>query len=110
MAIWFAHSLLAIICSLRLFFKSEITSLISDIRKHPGPIIGQSILDNLAWITFAFATTAIPIAITTTIVESYIALTVLLGIFVNREKLKPHQLVGVILAIAGVIALAYFSF
>lgn len=110
MAIWFAHSFLTIICGLRLFSRGETVSLVSDIRKHPGPIVGQSILDNLAWVTFGFATTAIPIAITTTIVESYIALTVLLGLFVNREKLKPHQLIGVIMAIAGVIALAYFSF
>lgn len=109
-AIWFAHSFLAIICGLRLFFKGEISSLLSDIRKHPKPIIIQSILDNLAWVAFAFATTAVPIAITTTITESYIAFTVFLGLFVSHEKLKIHQLIGVILAITGVIALAYFSF
>lgn len=110
MAIWFAHSLLAVICGLRLLFKGGFSHLLSDIRKHPAPIIGQSILDNLAWVSFAFAVTSIPIAVTTTITESYIAFTALLGLFVNREKLKPHQIIGVIMAIGGVIALAYFSF
>ena len=110
MAIWFAHSLLAIICGIRLLIKGGFSHLLSDIRKHPVPIIGQSILDNLAWVAFAFAVTSIPIAVATTITESYIAFTVLLGLFVSREKLKIHQIIGVVMTIAGVIALAYFSF
>jgi EamA domain-containing membrane protein RarD len=36
-------------------------------------------------------------------------LAVLLGLFVNHEKLKKHQIVGVALATVGVIILSYFS-
>lgn len=75
-------------------------------KANPGPIIGQSILDNTAWVAFAFATIFIPISIATTISESYIALAVFLGIFINREKLRPHQMIGVVLALVGVIALS----
>ncbi|MDP3792338.1 MAG: DMT family transporter [bacterium] len=107
--IWFAHSLLAVVCGIYIIFKGEFGNLISDIRSHPKPIIGQSILDNIAWVSFAFATTYIPIAIATTISESYIALAVLLGVFVNREKLKSHQVVGVAITLASVMILSYVS-
>lgn len=107
--IWFAHSLLAVVCGIYILYKGEFGNLISDFKNNPKPIIGQSILDNVAWISFAKATTYIPIAIATTISESYIALAVLLGLFVNREKLRTHQIVGVTLVIIGVITLSYFS-
>lgn len=107
--IWFAHSLLAVVCGIYIFYKGEFINLVSDFKNYSKPIIGQSILDNVAWVSFAKATTFIPIAIATTISESYIALAVLLGLFVNREKLKQHQIVGVALATIGVITLSYFS-
>src|SRR3989338_6851451 len=107
--IWFAHSLLAMVCGIYILYKGDFGSLISDFKNYPKPIIGQSVLDNVAWVSFAKATTYIPIAIATTISESYIALAVLLGLFVNRERLRVHQIVGVALATIGVITLSYFS-
>lgn len=107
--IWFVHSLLAVVCGIYILYKGEFKNLVSDFKNHPKPIIGQSILDNVAWVSFAKATTFIPIAIATTISESYIALAVLLGLFINREKLRTHQIVGVALATIGVITLSYFS-
>lgn len=106
LTIWFAHSLVTVICFLYLLFRGELARLAGDWKNHGGLIIVQSILDNAAWIAYAFATTLIPIAIATTISESYIALAVLLGIFVNREKLRPHQFVGVGLVVLGVIILS----
>lgn len=108
--IWFAHSLLAVVCGIYIQSKGGFRSIMTDLINHPKPIIGQSILDNLAWVSFAKSTTYIPIAIATTISESYIALAVLLGIFVNREKLRAHQIAGVALATIGVIMLSYFSY
>lgn len=105
--IWFTHSLLAVVCGVYIFFRGELRSLISNLRNYPKTIIGQSILDNMAWVAFAMATTFIPIAIATAISETYIALTVILGISVNHEKLKAHQIAGVVLATLGVIALSY---
>jgi len=109
MTIWFAHSLLALVCAVYLIYQGDFKTIISDLRHHPKTIIGQSLLDNLAWVAFALATTFIPIAIATTISESYIVLAVLLGLFINREKLRRHQVVGIILAIGGVLVLAFLS-
>ncbi|MBI4086695.1 DMT family transporter [Candidatus Kaiserbacteria bacterium] len=107
--IWFSHSLLAVVCIAYLAAAKELPSLVSSMRKYPRLILSQSVLDNAAWVAFATATTFVPIAIAATISESYVALAVLLGIFVNREKLKPHQLAGILLAVAGAIALSYIS-
>lgn len=89
--------------------KGGLKELVADARNHPKLIIGQSVLDNVAWLSFAIATTHIPIAIAMTISESYIALTVLLGLFVSREKLRIHQIVGAIFATISVIILSYIS-
>ena len=109
MTIWFVHSSLAVICGAYLLARGEFGALVADVRNHLKPIIGQSVLENVAWLAFAFATAAIPIAVATTISETYIALAVSLGIFVNREKLRRHQIIGVALAVIGVLALAYIS-
>jgi len=107
--IWFAHSSLAVVCAIYLTYKGGFRTILSDLRDNPKPIIGQSILDNIAWIMFALATTLIPISIATTISESYIALAVLLGISINRERLRIHQIVGIVLAVSGIIALSAFT-
>jgi drug/metabolite transporter (DMT)-like permease len=107
--IWFAHSLLAVVSGLVLLLRGDLKNIFADFKKYPGPIIGQSIFDNLAWVAFAFAATLIPISIATTISESYIALAVFLGLFANKEKLRCHQLIGAFFAIAGIITLSYFS-
>jgi len=109
LAIWFAHTMLALSCGGYALFSGQFKGTMSIIRKHPVPIVGQSILDNLGWISYASATTYLPLSITTTISESYLALAVLLGIFINKEKLKSYQLIGVLLATLGVISLSFFS-
>ncbi len=105
-AYWFICLETLLLCLVYLIWTKEAQTLISDFKKHTKLIISESILDNLAWICFAYAVIYIPISIATTISESYIALSVLLGLFINREKLKKHQKVGVALAVLGVILLA----
>ena len=107
--IWFTHSMLAVVCGLYIIGKGNARSLSVDIMQRPRLILGQSILDNVAWVSFAKATTLVPIAIATTISESYIALAVLLGVFINKEKLSRHQVTGVGLTIVGISVLSYMS-
>lgn len=106
MTIWFTDAAIAVIAFLYLVFQKEISFVGRDLARYSRYIFAQGIIDNAAWVFFAFAATLIPIAITTAISESYIALAVLLGIAVNREKLQTHQLVGVVLAVSGVILLS----
>lgn len=107
--IWFVHSFLALGCIVFLLIKGNFKSLFFDLRMHPGLIAGSSVLDNAAWLSFALATTFIPISIATTISESYIALACLLGIFVTRERLRFHQIAGILLVILGITLLSWIS-
>ncbi len=104
--IWFMHLLITISCALYLLLKGKLSELAKDFKRHAKPILQVSILDNIVWSAYALAMTLIPISIATAISESYIALTVLLGVYVNKEKVKSHQMLGVCLAVLGVIALA----
>jgi drug/metabolite transporter (DMT)-like permease len=104
--IWATHSMLAILCGAYIVYRGEVSSLWGVIKKHPVPVVAQSIFDNAAWIGYAFATTMIPISLTVMVSESYIALAALLGYFIGREKLSTHQIVGAIIAFVGVGFLA----
>ncbi len=106
MAIWFTNLVFTLLSLAYLAWQGELRTLFRDIRKHPGPVVAVCVLDNAAWLLYAFAASLIPIAIATTISESYIALAVLLGLFINKEKLERHQLAGVIIAVISVLILS----
>ena len=105
-AVWFAHLVIAVFCLIYMLASGSLTNTLKDFRKYPKLIISTSVLDTAAWIFFAYSVTMIPIAIATAVSESYIALAVILGIFVNREKIKKHQLIGASMAIISAILLS----
>jgi len=109
MAIWFSNLIFTLICLVYILAKGQFRGMMAEVKKHPAPILAMSIMDNSAWVAYAFATTIIPISIAITISEGYVALAALLGLFINREKLKPHQVIGVALTIIGVLSLSYFT-
>ncbi|MDD5068561.1 MAG: EamA family transporter, partial [Candidatus Pacebacteria bacterium] len=106
MTIWFINFFLTIATFVYLFAKGEWRSLPNDMRRHSKVILEESLFDNIAWLAYAFAMTLIPISIATSIAESYIVMAVLLGVSVNKETLNRHQVLGVILAVLGVISLS----
>lgn len=77
--------------------------------KYKKVVLPMCILDNFAWIAFAKAMSLSSIAIVTALSESYIIIAVLLGIFLNKEKLRNHQKFGLITALVFAIILAYIS-
>lgn len=72
-------------------------------------IILVGFFDALAWLAFSFSTITTPIAISTAISESYIVLAALLGIIFNRERLRRHQVVGLLITVISAIILAYLT-
>ncbi len=109
MAIWFTETFTVIICGIYLIFSKQYKGLLSKIKNNGKIILGHGIFDNLGWVAFAYATLFISISVATTISEGYVALAAFLGLVISHEKIKYHQFIGVIFAIVGVIALAYFS-
>ncbi len=99
---WVVFTILsfAVIC-----LRKETHTLWSNFRAHTGIILGQSVLDTTAWILFAAALSQHNAAVITAITESYPALAVFLGVYLNREKIQQHQFAGAILALSGSILL-----
>lgn len=80
--------------------------MFKDAVKQKKIILAESIFDTLAWVFFAIAMVEIPVSMATAISESYPAIAVLLGILVNREIVKKHQILGMIIALISSVALA----
>jgi len=104
--IWFSHTSAALVCLIILMRQKELKNTVSQIWRHPHIIFWQSFLDNASWIFFAFASTFIPISVATTISECYIAVGAVLGLLINKERLKGHQYLGAAISFLGVILLS----
>lgn len=89
-----------------LIYKKKLGGAFKHLIHYPKIVIPMMVLDNLAWIAFAYGMVLAPIGITVALSESYIIIAVLLGIFVGREKLEGHQYFGLVIATLSAIALA----
>lgn len=103
---WFVSFGIASVLLIYLIRTHRLGMLRDDFKKHTALILGVSFVDNMAWIAFAYSTLSIPIAIATSISESYIIIAALLGLTFNREKLKRHQYIGLALTPIAAILLA----
>ena len=103
---WFNCVLVVLIFGVYFLFKGFPGGLKSS-RAHWGLIVSTSAVDIIAWVAFAASTTFIYIGLATAISEAYIALAALLGIILNKEKLRKHQYVGIVLALIAAVALSY---
>ncbi|MBI4050016.1 MAG: DMT family transporter [Candidatus Doudnabacteria bacterium] len=79
---------------------------VEEIKTNKQLVLTMGMFDTLAWVAYAQATVYIPIAIAASLSESYIALAAILGLIFNKEKLKPHQYVGLVVIIIAATALA----
>lgn len=107
MTIWATSLIILIPCIIYYAATNRFGLMLHHIQKYPGTVFAEIFFDNAAWISFAFAVIYIPISVAITISESYIILAVLLGVFINRERLRHHQYLGVAMAIGGVMLLAW---
>lgn len=106
----FFTSLFLVVCSgIYLLAKGKMRTLWTDIARAPGRLLTMSVLDNGAWIAFAFAMTLAPIGIAVALSESYIIIAVLLGLLSNKERLHRHQKIGLVIAIVFAIVLALIT-
>ncbi len=89
-----------------LVVRGRVEKTFSHLIKYSKTLLPMMVLDNSAWIAFAFAMTLAPIGITVALSESYIIIAVILGIFISKEKLSRRQLAGLLVALTSAILLA----
>lgn len=106
---WFTSAFLAIICLLYIIGTNNVRALTADWRGNKKLVSVTGVFDNLAWVAYAYAAIYMPIAIATSLTESYIALAAMLGLIYNKEKLRTHQYVGLIVCVVAAIILAFIT-
>lgn len=103
---FFINTVSVIGATIFLIAKKRLLSPFKHLVLYPKTIIPMIVLDNIAWIAFAYGLMLAPIGIAVALSESYILIAVILGIFVGHEKLERHQYVGLGIAITAAIILA----
>jgi drug/metabolite transporter (DMT)-like permease len=103
---WFISLVLTILPLGYVILQEEVGTIWHHVLANKGFFATLCLLDNAAWVAYAFAASLAPIAIVVAISESYVGLTVLLGLLVNREKALAHQKWGIALTLVGIILIA----
>ena len=103
------NTVMTLVSGIFLLIRGRIGHMIHDISASRGLILVMSIADNTGWIAYAFAMTLVPIAIATGLSESSTIVAVLLGLFVNKERLQRHQKIGLVVALSSVMLLAFMT-
>lgn len=80
-----------------------------DFKENSKFLLPMALLDNSAWVAYVLAMTLAPIAVATALSESYIIIAVLLGLFINKEKLQFHQKIGLVGAVVAAIILSMIT-
>lgn len=106
---WFLSIFSAIVCFGYFARNKKLKNITSEWRENRKLILTVGLVDNLAWVAYAYSMYYIPVAVATGISESYVALAAGLGIFINKEKIKTHQIVGLVCALAAATALAVIT-
>ncbi len=109
MVSWFSRTFMALVTLVYLIKFSSAHEIIKGWKVNKRLILAVGFIDSLAWVAFSYAMLYIPIAIATGISESYIAIAAALGIFINKEKLKKHQWVGLAVCLMAAVILALIT-
>ena len=108
-AIWSAWLIFTIITFVFIFFRKKKGLLFVHMRKSWKIIIPMGILDTFGWVFYSIAILGTGLAIATGITESYPVIALLLGIFINKEKLSFQQVIGIVLVLVASIALGVMA-
>ncbi len=103
---WVVTTFLAVVSFAYLLSTKKIIPMLTHLKSQKKLLVSVSIIDNLAWVFYAVSTLFIPMAVAIALSESYIALAVLLGLIINKERILEHQKLGLGLAIASALFLA----
>ena len=103
-ATWAIHTCIMLVALVMIVQRRELANLLPGLKKHAVKILTMVVLDNVAWLAFAYALVVLPIAVATTIGLGYVPLGCLLGVFVNRERLTTRQKIGITCLLIAIFA------
>lgn len=109
MAIWVPWIIFTLMCFFVLFRRGGFGKFVKDSWKFRWLVLFMGIFDTLAWLAYAFSTAGNEIGIITAITESYPAIGLFLGIWINKERVNWHQYLGAFLAVVASVTLGFLA-
>ena len=106
LAIWAPWMIMTILCLVVIIRREGLGGFISNAKNYKMLILFMGIFDTAAWIFYSHAVHEESISIITAITESYPAIALFLGLWLNKEKILFHQYLGAGLALVGSFVLA----
>ncbi len=103
---WFTSTFITVVAFARITLGGQLPEVIDDLMHNKRLILNMSFLDNLAWVSFSYATLLIPIGVATGISGGFIAFAGALGVWFNKERLKPYQWIGFVFTLAALVSLS----
>lgn len=107
MAVWFPWIVFSIICLLVIWKREGFSKLIRNGKKFKWLVLAMGIFDTIAWVFYAKAVFQEEISIITAITESFPAIALFLGVWINKEKIKWYQWLGAGIALSASFILAF---
>ncbi len=108
MAVWAPWFILTVFCLVLIYKRGDFPKFAKNASKFKWLLLSMGIIDTAAWVFYSFAVFNENIGLITAITESYPAVALFLGVWLNKEKINWHQYLGAALAIVSSIALAAF--
>lgn len=109
LTIWVMSCVSLVFTLVYLLRKHSIKTLWHDVTSNRKLLSWLVITDNAGRIFFAFAMTLVPLTIATSLSQGYIALTCVLGLIINREKITRYQKIWLIVVIVCSVILAFLT-
>jgi len=103
---FFIDFVMLIVTGIYLIYHRRLKGSFTRFRENMGTMLPMSISDKTAWLAYTVSMTLIPIGVATALSESYIIVAVILGLFVNKERLLAHQKIGLVGSIVAAIILS----
>ena len=108
MAIWLPWFVCGLICFGHISRK-RLNNFILTSKNHWLLILTMVIVDLFAWLAYVFAVAKEELAITIAITESYVVIALILGVIVNKEKIRKIQYLGAGLAVVCSLLIGFIS-
>ncbi len=108
MAVWAPWFIFTLFCLAILYKRREFPRFIKNASRFRGLLLWMGIIDTAAWIFYSYAVVDQNVGLITAITESYPAVAMVLGVWINNEKINWHQYVGAGVAIIASVSLAFF--
>ncbi len=109
MAIWVPWTIVSIFCLIYIWKREGFVKFVKNGIKFKYIVLTMGIFDTLAWLFYSFAVSKNEISLITAITESYPAIAMFMGVWLNKEKIRWYQYLGAIIALILSFILAIMS-